>query len=108
MDKITVFDLKKFGLITDDADDVFVVTEINRKLEDGDILAAFELVAHSMDLHIESLEDQIEELEDDLDDVNDELEDANDQLFYAENEKEDAESRVSYLEDILNKHNISY
>lgn len=108
MDKITVFDLKKLGLITDDADDIFVVTEINRKLEDGDILAAFELVAHSMDLHIESLEDQIDELEDDLETANDELDEAEDRVFNAETEKEDAENRVSYLEDVLNKHNISY
>lgn len=108
MDKITVFDLKKFGLITDDADDVFVVTEINRKLENGDILGAFELVAHSMDLHIESLEDQIDELEDDLETANNELDEAEDRVFNAETELEDAESRVSYLEDVLNKHNISY
>lgn len=108
MDKITVFDLKKLGLITDDADDIFVVTEINRKLEDRDILGAFELVAHSMDLHIESLEDQIDELEDDLETANDELDEAEDRVFNVETELEDAESRVSYLEDILNKHNISY
>lgn len=94
MDKLTVFDLKKLGLITNDADDIFVVTEINKKLEDGDILGVFDMVAHAMDLHVESLEDQIDELEDDLETANDEL--------------EDAESRVSYLEDILNKHNISY
>lgn len=108
MDKITVFDLKKLGLITDDADDIFVVTEINRKLEDGDILGAFELVAHSMDLHIESLEDQIDELEDDLEEANDELEEVQDELFDMENWKDEAENRVSYLEDVLNKHNISY
>lgn len=108
MDKITVFDLKKLGLITNTADDIFVVTEINRKLEDGDILGAFDMVAHSMDNYIESLEDEIDELEADLNDANDDLEDVKDQLFYAENEKEEAENRANYLEDILNKHNISY
>lgn len=91
MGKITVFDLKKLGLATNDADDIFVVTEINRRLEDGDILGAFDM---AMDLHVESLEDEIDELEDDLETANDEL--------------DEAESRVNYLEDILNKHNISY
>lgn len=105
MDKITVFDLKKLGLITNDADDIFVVTEINKKLEDGDILGAFDM---AMDLHVENLEDQIDELEDDLDAANDELDEAEDRVFNAETELEDAESRVNYLEDILNKHNISY
>lgn len=108
MDKITVFDLKKLGLLTNDADDIFVVTEINRKLEDGDILGAFDMVAHSMDNYTGSLEDEIDELEADLDDANDDLEDVKDRLFYAESEKEEAENRVNYLEDILNKHNISY
>lgn len=108
MDKITVFDLKKLGLITNDADDIFVVTEINKKLEDGDILDVFDMVAHAMDLHVESLEDQIDELEDDLEEANDELEETQDRVFNTEIELEDAESRVSYLEDILNKHNISY
>ena len=108
MDKITVFDLKKLGLITNDADDIFVVTEINKKLEDGDILGSFDMVAHVMDLHVESLKDQIDDLEDDLDAANDELDEAEDRVFNAETELEDAESRVNYLEDILNKHNISY
>lgn len=108
MGKITVFDLKKLGLTIDDEDDIFVVTEINRKIEDDDFLGAFELVAHSMDNHIESLKDEIEELEDDLDDTDTELEDVKEDLFYAESEKENAEERVNYLEDILNKHNISY
>lgn len=94
MDKISVFDLKKLGLLTGDSDDIYVVTEINRKLEDGDILAAFDMVAHAMDSHVESLEDDIDELEADLNDTNDDL--------------EEAENRVNYLEDILNKHNISY
>lgn len=91
MDKITVFDLKKLGLATNDADYIFVITEINRRLEDGDILGAFDMVT---DLRVESLEDEIDELEDDLEIANDEL--------------EDAESHVNYLEDVLNKHNISY
>lgn len=108
MDKITVFDLKKLGLLTDDADNIYVVSEINRKLEDGDILAAFDMVSHSMDKYIESLEDENEELETDLEDANDDLEDVKDHLLYAENEKEEAENRINYLEDILNKHNISY
>lgn len=108
MDKITVFDLKKLGLITNDADDIFVVTEINKKLEDGGILGAFELVAHAMDLHVESLNDEIDDLEGALDAANDELEETQDRVFNTETELEDAESRVNYLEDILNKHNISY
>ena len=109
MNKINVFDLKKLGLITNDADDIFVVTEINRKLEDGDILGAFDMVVHSMDLHLEkSLEDQIDELEDDLETANDELDEAEDRIFDAETKAEDAEERVNYLEDTLNKHNISY
>ena len=108
MNKISVFDLKKLGLHTDDADDIFVVTEINKKLEDGDILGAFDMVAHSMDLHLESLEDQIDELEDDLETANDELDEVEDRIFDAETKAEDAENRVDYLEDILNKHNISY
>lgn len=108
MDKISVFDLKKLGLLTGDSDDIYAVTEINRKLEDGDILGAFDMVAHSMDNYIGSLEDDIDELEADLNDTSDDLEDVKDQLFYAENEKEEAENRVNYLEDILNKHNISY
>lgn len=108
MDKITVFDLKKLGLLTDEADDMFVVTEINKKLEDGDILGAFELVAHAMDLHVESLKDEIDDLEGELDSANDELEETQDRVFNTETELEDAESRVNYLEDILNKHNISY
>lgn len=94
MDKISVFDLKKLGLLTNDADDIYVVSEINQKLDSGDILGAFDMVAHSMDNHIGSLEDEVEELEADLDDANDDL--------------EEAENRVNYLEDILNKHNISY
>lgn len=94
MDKISVFDLKKLGLPTGDSDDIYVVSEINQKLDSGDILGAFDMVAHSMDRYIESLEDDIDELEDDLNDANDDL--------------EDAEERVNYLEDILNKHNISY
>lgn len=108
MNKITVFDLKKLGLITDDADDIYVVSEINQKLASGDILGAFDMLAHSMDLHIESLEDQIDELEDDLETANDELDEAEDRIFDAEAKAEDAENRVDYLEDILNKHNISY
>lgn len=108
MDKITVFGLKKLGLITNDADDIFVVTEINRKLEDGDILGAFDMVAHVMDLHVESLKDEIDDLEGELDSANDELEETQDRVFNTETELEDAESRVNYLEVILNKHNISY
>ena len=102
MDKISVFDLKKLGLLTGDSDDIYVVSEINQKLDSGDILA------HSMDRYIESLEDENEELEADLEDANDDLEDVKDQLFYKGTELEDAEERVNYLEDILNKHNISY
>ena len=94
MDKISVFDLKKLGLLTGDSDDIYVVSEINQKLDSGDILGAFDMVAHSMDNHIGSLEDEVEELEDDLNDADDDL--------------EEAENRVNYLEDILNKHNISY
>lgn len=105
MDKISVFDLKKLGLLTSDSDDIYVVSEINRKLEDGDILSAFDMVAH---LHVESLEDQIDELEDDLETANDELDEAEDRIFDAEAKAEDAEERVNYLEDILNKHNIGY
>lgn len=105
MNKINVFDLKKLGLLTNDADDIFAVTEINRKLEDGDILAAFDMVAHS---HVESLENQIDELEDDLETANDKLDEAEDRIFDAEAKAEDAEERVNYLEDILNKHNIGY
>lgn len=108
MDKINVFDLKKLGLLTDEADDIFVVTEINKKLEDGDILGAFDMVAHVMDLHVESLKDQIDDLEGALGAANDELEETQDRVFNTETELEDAESRVNYLEDILNKHNISY
>ena len=105
MDKISVFDLKKLGLLTSDSDDIYVVSEINRKLEDGDILAAFDMVAHS---HVESLENQIDELEDDLETANDKLDEAEDRIFDAEAKAEDAEERVNYLEDILNKHNIGY
>lgn len=105
MDKINVFDLKKMGLHTDDADNIFVVTEINRRLEDGDILGAFDM---AMDLHVENLEDQIDELEDDLEEANDELGEAEDRAIDAETELEDVKNRVNYLEDILNKHNISY
>lgn len=94
MDKISVFDLKKLGLLTGDSDDIYVVSEINQKLDSGDILGAFDMVAHSMDNHIRSLEDEVEELEADLNDADDDL--------------EEAENRVNYLEDILNKHNISY
>ena len=94
MDKISVFDLKKLGLLTGDSDDIYVVSEINQKLDSGDILGAFDMVAHSMDNHIGSLEDEVEELEADLNDADDDL--------------EEAENRVNYLEDILNKHNISY
>lgn len=94
MDKISVFDLKKLGLLTGDSDDIYVVSEINQKLDSGDILGAFDMVAHSMDNYIGSLEDDIDELEADLNDTNDDL--------------EEAENRVNYLEDILNKHNISY
>ena len=94
MDKISVFDLKKLGLLTGDSDDIYVVSEINQKLDSGDILGAFDMVAHSMDNYIGSLEDEVEELEADLNDTNDDL--------------EEAENRVNYLEDILNKHNISY
>lgn len=108
MDKISVFDLKKLGLLTGDSADIYVVSEINQKLDSGDILGAFDMVAHSMDNHIGSLEDEVEELEADLNDADDDLEDVKDQLFYAESEKEEAENRVNYLEDILNKHNIGY
>ena len=108
MDKINVFDLKKLGLPTGDSDDIYVVSEINQKLDSGDILGAFDMVAHSMDRYIESLEDENEELEADLEDANDDLEDVKDQLFYKGTKLEDAEERVNYLEDILNKHNISY
>lgn len=96
MDKITVFDLKKLGLITNDADDIFVVTEINKKLEGGNILGAFDMVAHAMDLHVESLKDEIDDLEGELDSANDELEETQDRVFNTETELEDAESRVSY------------
>ena len=94
MNKITVFDLKKLGLLTDDTDAIYVVSEINQKLDSGDILGAFGMVTHSMDRHLESLVDQIGKLEY--------------RICNAETKAEDAEERVNYLEDILNKHNISY
>lgn len=108
MNKITIYDLKKLGLAIGDSDDIYVVSEINQKLNSGDILGAFDVVSHAMNIQIESLKDEIEELEDDLDDADIRLEDVKDDLFYAESAKEDAEERVNYLEDILNEHNISY
>lgn len=108
MNKITIYDLKKLGLDIGDSDDIYIVSEINQKLDSGDVLGAFDVVSHAMAIQIESLKDEIEELEDDLDDTDTELEDVKDDLSYAESAKEDAEERINYLEDILDEHNISY